>query len=499
MPEPSPSHSFARRHAPRHTALLALTSVVFGAHALLLTQPLAVSARIVAGTSESSPPLSVRLLPAMASMPDAASVRVDVDASVDLPASAGSDIGANPHRSEVLRSAGDRALKSARVARATGAVSAEVAQRQGQGPAQMPVSTLTQGWAQTQESAQTQTSALAQSRSLSPSPSPSPFPTSPPPPTLPDSSFAKPDPSSEIPAASSFDAIDPGDSTRHAALSIAEATDSAPMALPVMSEASADEPLSLIAAADTGSSLASSPSQGRAAERHDSAASAASDTGALSAASQTFKTRIPRSFTLRYEMQRGAFSGTGELRWRNEGQHYEAQLQGAIGGLTIMTWTSKGGFDAHGLAPLRYTDQRLTKAPQAANFQRAESKITFSGPSDEFPLVPGAQDRLSWMIQLPAILSADATKAKAGTRLPVYIVGARGDADTWVFQCEGNESVTTPSGRVQAVKWLREPRKPMDTGVEVWLDPARQYLPVRAQLTSSPSDPPLELRLIDGG
>ena len=42
-----------------------------------------------------------------------------------------------------------------------------------------------------------------------------------------------------------------------------------------------------------------------------------------------------------------------------------------------------------------------------------------------------------------------------------------------------------------------EPRKPYDTHVEVWLDPARHHLPVRAKLTTAPDGSSLELLLRD--
>ena len=44
------------------------------------------------------------------------------------------------------------------------------------------------------------------------------------------------------------------------------------------------------------------------------------------------------------------------------------------------------------------------------------------------------------------------------------------------------------------VHLLREPRHPYDTRVEVWLDPARHHLPVRATMGSGDEDR-LELRL----
>jgi hypothetical protein len=51
-----------------------------------------------------------------------------------------------------------------------------------------------------------------------------------------------------------------------------------------------------------------------------------------------------------------------------------------------------------------------------------------------------------------------------------------------------------------ALRLSREPDRPYDTRVEVWLDPARQHLPVRALFTTIPGGQPLELMLsaIDG-
>ena len=120
-----------------------------------------------------------------------------------------------------------------------------------------------------------------------------------------------------------------------------------------------------------------------------------------------YRTRLPPAMTLRYQMSRGILHGTGELQWRPAADHYELRLEGRVAGLAILTQTSAGGFDAAGLAPLRFTDQRMRRAAVAANFQRDADKITFSGPSAELPLLPGEQDRLSWMVQLAAIAAAE--------------------------------------------------------------------------------------------
>ena len=208
-----------------------------------------------------------------------------------------------------------------------------------------------------------------------------------------------------------------------------------------------------------------------------------------------YKTRIPPVTTIEYEIRRGGLSGTGELSWRPVNGHYEARLEASIAGFTLLTQISQGGFDAAGLAPTRFTDQRARKAARAANFQREAGKITFSGPRDEYALAAGSQDRLSWMIQLPAVLAGEPKRAAAGGDVVLYIAGARGDVDIWDLHSSGAETIATPSGELQTVKFTRTPRTARDTLAEVWLDPKRHYLPVRARLTQGESDGALDLVL----
>lgn len=47
----------------------------------------------------------------------------------------------------------------------------------------------------------------------------------------------------------------------------------------------------------------------------------------------------------------------------------------------------------------------------------------------------------------------------------------------------------------QALHLRREPTRSYDTRVEVWLDPQRQHLPVRALFTTLPGGQPLEMEL----
>jgi Protein of unknown function (DUF3108) len=210
-----------------------------------------------------------------------------------------------------------------------------------------------------------------------------------------------------------------------------------------------------------------------------------------------YRTRLPPAATLRYEMQRGTVHGNGELQWRPGADGYELKLEGRVAGLAVLAQTSQGLFDEAGIAPVRFTDRRVRRPLAAANFQREAGKITFSGPQTEYPLHAGAQDRLSWMIQLGAIVAAEPGLGVAGAKLVLFVGGAHGDAGVWAFRCIGPEAVDSRAGSIAAIRFRREPRGPYDTTVEVWLDPQRHHLPVRAALRAGPNDDGLELHLLD--
>jgi len=223
------------------------------------------------------------------------------------------------------------------------------------------------------------------------------------------------------------------------------------------------------------------------------AAAATAAPAALGTPPPIYRTRIPAAAQVSYRLSRGALAGTGELDWRPEKGGYQLKLEGRLPLIgTLITQTSRGGFDAAGLAPERYTDRRLRRGEQAANFERASGRISFSGQNPELPLSPGVQDRLSVMLQLAAIVNAWAKPPATGEHLRIEVVGARGDSHQWSLRFEGPQAIDTPDGRVAALRFLREPENPQDTRAEFWLDPARQHLPVKVVLTDGKGEP-LEL------
>jgi hypothetical protein len=209
----------------------------------------------------------------------------------------------------------------------------------------------------------------------------------------------------------------------------------------------------------------------------------------------TYKTVLPAPVTLRYEVRRGFFRGTGEIRWQPAGDRYELHLDARLAGITLLSQTSQGEIGAVGLEPARFLDQRARRAAQAANFKRDSGTITFSGPATEWPLLAGTQDRLSWMIQLVGIVAADPERATDGAAISMVLVGARGEASVRTLRYAGRDNAQTASGTVPALKFVVAGRSAYDTSYEIWLDPARGYLPAHATARNGAGDAEFDLLL----
>jgi hypothetical protein len=208
-----------------------------------------------------------------------------------------------------------------------------------------------------------------------------------------------------------------------------------------------------------------------------------------------YRTKLPPSVTLRYEVRRGFFRGTGAIRWQQVGDDYGLRLEASIAGLTLLAQTSQGIVGAAGLEPVRFLDERARRPAQAANFRRESATITFSGATLVWPLLPGTQDQLSWMIQLAGIVAAEPERASEGGRISMVMVGARGEASLRTLRYAGREDAQTASGTVPALKFVVDARSAYDSSYEIWLDPARDYLPAHATRRNGAGESEFDLLL----
>ncbi|MGF6349488.1 DUF3108 domain-containing protein [Variovorax sp. W2I14] len=255
------------------------------------------------------------------------------------------------------------------------------------------------------------------------------------------------------------------------------------------------------AATDSGATSPEAPASAPAAPEPAPAAAAGTESGtpggttaggseASGTIAGTQALRIPGSVTLDFEAtgqtgaspQRGVF---GELVWLQDGSRYDGRLTLKAVFFTLLNWHSTGKIGPSGLEPERYSESR--KAEVASHFVRDQGQIIFSNNAPPVPLQPGAQDRMSVMMQLGGLLAASPERYPAGTRISVQTVGVR-DGDVWVFVVGDEEKLQLPAGEYTARKLTRTPRKEFDRKLELWLAPRYGYLPVRIKQTEANGD-----------
>jgi hypothetical protein len=242
------------------------------------------------------------------------------------------------------------------------------------------------------------------------------------------------------------------------------------------------------ALAATAVGTAQRPPPGPAAHSHPAAGPAAGP------ALPVYPTRLPPATTRHYRVQRGAEQAWAQLAWQPEGAQYQLSLQmqaeaglpgpGSLHGLGAV---SRGQLVPEGLQPERYLDRRQGRDHRAANFDAQQRLVRGSGGGPAWPFPPGGQDRLSWLLQLAAVLQADAALATPGARVVLAVAGPREPTQPWVFEVQGMQAYTLADGsQRQALVLRRQPGQPYDLLAEVWLDPAEHHLPLGWQLSAPP-------------
>jgi hypothetical protein len=181
--------------------------------------------------------------------------------------------------------------------------------------------------------------------------------------------------------------------------------------------------------------------------------------------------------------------GKGTITWSIVDGRYGADLKAAadvfLFKFDVLASHSDGIVGPTGLAPERYTESPRHRATVATNFNRdARQSITFSASSASVPLVAGAQDRLSVLFQLGALLLADPGKTTPGTAFEIPVAGVRGEVEQWRFDVRGSETLDTGVGALSTTHLQRAPRPGSnDRTIDVWVAQADGGYPARVLYT----------------
>ncbi|NVO05074.1 MAG: DUF3108 domain-containing protein [Rhodoferax sp.] len=245
----------------------------------------------------------------------------------------------------------------------------------------------------------------------------------------------------------------------------------------------ATAPVSLQLAANSSPVEAGSKTRPEASE-----ATAAAATAPAGGSARPSKVLYPQAARMLYDghgEEKGflKYNAGGELLWQPDGAHYNAKLEITFLLARLRTWTSKGELSDAGLQPIRFGD-KPRGAEQATHFQRDKGIISFSANNPDVPLQPGAQDKLSAILQLSALVAGAPARYGAGSVISFQAADAH-RAELWDFKSSGTESLELPGGTLNGLKLTKEPTVEFDQRIEVWLSPDRGYLPVRLRITES--------------
>jgi hypothetical protein len=141
---------------------------------------------------------------------------------------------------------------------------------------------------------------------------------------------------------------------------------------------------------------------------------------------------------------------------------YQLRLERRTAERALPVWLSEGRWSAQGLASERFAAQR---GP------RSWRRVSEGSPGDD------SQDRLSWMVQLPALL-----QARPGVRaLVLRVRDWRGQAQDWAFERQADETLTLADGQPRrAQHWRRLPQGDAQAEIALWLDPSDGHRLLRA-------------------
>ncbi|MFG6486441.1 hypothetical protein ACG04R_07165 [Roseateles sp. BYS78W] len=178
----------------------------------------------------------------------------------------------------------------------------------------------------------------------------------------------------------------------------------------------------------------------------------------------------------RFRLRQGGQDGEAVLDWQPQPDgRYSLRLTRRVGERALPALESLGRTGGGGLAPERFALQRDGQDRQAVNFDTEERRVSFSASPAQLDMPEGAQDRLSWWLQLAALVQASTPQSAApGGRWRVWVAGLRGELREWTF-----EAVDAEPDDAGTLHLRRQPLGPHDPGIELWLDPARGYWPVR--------------------
>lgn len=214
----------------------------------------------------------------------------------------------------------------------------------------------------------------------------------------------------------------------------------------------------------------------------------------------TYRTEPPPPAELRYAVhavrQDGEYFGKGTIKFMRQEGGYTIIGATNLLFISVLDFRSDGLVTELGLEPLMYTEKRFRRAATNTHFQHENKLISFSASARTYPRAGGEQDRASIVWQLAAIGRGEPAQLRAGQEITLFVAGVR-EAEPWIIQVIGEETVEADGRPVPAIHLVRYPRPgSYEQKLDIWLAPTMQWYPVKLRFTEANKDR-LDMSLAD--
>ncbi|MFK3737490.1 DUF3108 domain-containing protein [Massilia sp. TN1-12] len=166
-------------------------------------------------------------------------------------------------------------------------------------------------------------------------------------------------------------------------------------------------------------------------------------------------------------------AGPARIDWHTDGRTYRLDIDGVTGRMH-----SEGDGGDAGIVPRRYVEQRGADT-LVTEFDGNDGRVLFRAGGGEAPGAIGIQDAASLLLQLAGIGFGEPDQV--ADRIDVVVADSAATAIVR-FQVMDDEDVETGVGRI-AARRLSQVVAPGQPRLEVWLAPARDWLPVQLRVS----------------
>lgn len=208
-------------------------------------------------------------------------------------------------------------------------------------------------------------------------------------------------------------------------------------------------------------------------------------------AARGYRVSLPPSAELSMDVERVdkkgvAWSGQSVMGWTQGGGAYRMSVVASVTvmvSINLVELASEGTIGETGIVPRTMTEKRRNRAATATHFDAQQGRISFSASAASLAMLPGAQDKATFPMQLAGIARADPAQLEAGVEM---MVGEDKDASLFRFVVVGQEEIETGMGKLATWRLTRPPLPgSYNSRLDVWLAPGHNWYPVRLRSTEA--------------